>query len=440
MDQDSSYWADIRPIALTGDEVRDYAYKDSLEVVQNSPAYLDSLTEARRKIGPMDILINGWGFTNYRTKTSWRGESMLETLGFNPMEGFYVAPSVSHRWDWEEKGSLNIRGRLRYGFADEQLGGSVNVFWQRNPAQQEYWTLEGGRYPRQYGRYIQISPSLNTFYGMINHESFIRLYRSSYVRFSYSRQLLNGLSMRLGFQHEGRRNMSNNSEYSVFNQDRLYPDNLESPQFSVGAKAWVGSINLRFQPFNRYISTPKGKINMGSAWPRIGLSYRKAFAWGNDPVAYATLTASLSQTLNLKVLGSTQWRVSGGTFLENSRTELPDLFHFKGNETVFRRNRFDQFALMPYYAFASSEEYVEAHAEHAFGGYILNKVPFIRRLKLNEFVGIHALWQEGNQPYAELNFGIEARVFRFLPIRVDANLRLTQGSEADEWGWKLVLP
>ena len=95
---------------------------------------------------------------------------------------------------------------------------------------------------------------------------------------------------------------------------------------------------------------------------------------------------------------------------------------------------------MPYYAFASTADFIEGHAEHAFGGYILNKVPFVRRLKLNEFVGVHALWQEGNQPYAELNFGIEARVLRFLPIRIDANLRLTEGSAADQWGWKLVTP
>ena len=440
MEQDSVYWKEIRPIPLTGEEVRDYQYKDSLETVQNSPEYLDSLTEARRKIRPMDVLINGWSYRNYRTNTSWGVQSLLQTFGFNPMEGFYVAPSVTRRWDWEEKGSLSLRGQVRYGFADEQLGGSLRALWQSNPKKQEIWILEAGRLPKQFGTIKQIAPSVNFFYSMINHESFIRLYRSNYARLSYGRKLFNGFNLGLGFVHEQRSPMGNNSEYSVFNSDRTYQDNLENPQFSVGRDAWIGSLTLRFQPFNRYIGTPQGKMDMGSNWPRFFVSYRRAFDFGDNTVDYSLVEFSISQELNLKALGTTSWRLSGGRFLDENATELPDLFHFKGNETVIRNSRFSQFGLMPYYEFSSSRDYLEGHVEHSFGGFLLNKIPGIRKLKLNEYAGLHVLWQEELQPYAEANFGLEARLFKVLPLRVDANLRLSTGSSADKWGWKLVLP
>lgn len=438
--QDSSYWKEIRPIPLTGEEVRDYQYKDSLETVQNSPAYLDSLTEEDRRIRVRDILFGGWSFTNYRKKTSWYVESLLQTLGFNPMEGFYVAPSITHTWDWEEKGSLSIGGRIRYGFSSEEFNGRIRINWESNPRKDESWTLEGGRYPEEYSDISQISPAINTLYSLIGHESFIRYYRKTYAGLSYQREVFNGLDLELGFQHEQRDVMENTSEYSVFNRDRIYEENLESPRFAVGAEAWIGKIELRFQPFNRYISTPEGKFDIGSAWPEIKLAYQQAFDLGTDAVEFSKVQFSLFKETNLQVLGTTSWELSGGRFLTESRTELPDLFHFKGNETVVRNSQFAQFGLMPYYDFSSSRDYLEFHTEHSFGGFLLSKLPLIRRLKLNEYAGIHVLWQENLQPYAEANFGLEARIFKILPIRVDANLLLTSGSNANRWGWKLVLP
>jgi len=437
MEQDSSFWDVVRPIPLSDEELEDYSFKDSLEVVQNSPEYLDSLTKANRGIKPLDILITGYSFTNYRKKTTWQVESMLGTLGFNAMEGFWVAPAVSHTWDWEEEGSLEITGRVRYGFSSEHVNGQLGIQWVSNPARSTIWEMKGGVYPREFSDFSQITSFANASYALLHHRNFIRLYRSAFGAMSYSSEILNGLTFSGELYYDRRKQMVNTTEYSFFRNDQTYVPNFSFPDH----QAFTGTIKLRYQPFNRYISIPGGKINLGSRWPGLELVYRQTLGGdGEEWVDYRTLQLTLDQELSIGLLGNTRWRVTVGTFLDRNQTYLQDLFHFKGNETIIRSGTYDEFWLMPYYLLSTRNDYLEAHIEHSFGGFITNKIPLLRKLKLNEYLGFHALSLEGGTYYAEINFGLEKLIFKVLPIRIDANVRISGEAVGDKWGWKFVRP
>ncbi len=437
MEQDANFWDDARPIPLSDEEREDYSFKDSLEVVQNSPEYLDSLTAANRGIKPFDILITGYSFTNYRKKTTWQVESMLGTLGFNAMEGFWVAPAVSHTWDWEAEGSLKITGRVRYGFSNEQVNGQLGIEWVSNPARSTVWEISGGIYPREFSGFSQISSFDNASYALLLHRNFIRLYRSTSGYMKFGSEIWNGLTFTGELFYDRRRQMVNTTSYSLFRNDRTYVPNFSFPDH----QAFTGTIKLRYQPFNRYIRVPGGKINLGSRWPGLELAYRQTLGGdGEGWVDYRTLQLTLDQELSLGLLGNTRWRVTAGTFLDRNQTYLQDLFHFKGNETISRSGSFDEFWLMPYYVLSTHNNYLEAHVEHSFGGFITNKIPLLRRLKLNEYLGFHALSLEGGTYYAEINFGLEKLIFKALPVRIDANVRISGEAVGDKWGWKFVAP
>jgi len=436
--QDTSFWSEIRPIALSDEETRDYTFMDSLETVQNSPEYLDSLTEANSELKPFDILINGYTYRNYRKKTEWRLEALLATWGYNPMEGFYVAPALTREWEFENDRSLSISGRIRYGFSDQQINGTLSLAWLTNTRRNELWKLSGGRYPSQFSGYEQISPNLNRLYAVLTHESFIRLYRSNFGSLSYQRELFNGLRFSASTRYESRRNMENTSDYSIFNRDDMYEPNISIPSHD----AWIGEVQFRYQPFNRYISVPNDKINIGSRWPALSLTYTQTFDTGDEQTSdFSKIVFSLDQELRLGLLGNSQYRVSIGRFLTDDVLFFPDFFHFKGNETIIRDGNYDEFWLMPYYAASTQNEFLEAHYEHSFGGFIFNKLPFIRKLKLKEYAGVHLLAREGGRPYAELNIGLEKLLFKVFPFRIDFNLVLTDTDlGADRWGGKWVLP
>ncbi len=435
--QDSSYWELVRPIPLTVEEIEDYQFKDSLEVVQNSPEYLDSLTRANRSVKPLDLLISGYSYTNYRKNTSWEIESLLETLGFNPMEGFYVAPSVSHFWDFDKKGSFEIQGRVRYGFSSEDLSGQIRMRWVSSPARNTAWEFAGGIYPREFSDFSQIDGFINASYALLSHRSFIRLYRSSFGQLRFQSEVLNGLTFNAELLYDRRQQMVNQTEYSFFKEERTYVPNFSFPDH----QAFIGTITLRYQPFNRYISIPGEKINLGSTWPTIEMKYRQTLGGSGETWSdFSSLTLTLEHELSMGLLGNSQLRVTGGRFFQSDQTYLQDLFHFKGNETIIRDGTFDEFWLMPYYIFSTTTQFLEGHWEHSFGGFVMNKIPLLRRLKLNEYLGFHILKPDGDSHYAEMNFGLEKRIFKVLPLRVDVNVRVSGSPVSDKWGWKLALP
>ena len=92
-----------------------------------------------------------------------------------------------------------------------------------------------------------------------------------------------------------------------------------------------------------------------------------------------------------------------------------DYHHFNGNLTYWSAFGLQNFELLDYYTNSTNKQYLEVHYEHNFGGFILNKLPLIRKLKLNEDVGVHFISTPDLPQYAEFFFGIE----KLRLIRVD---------------------
>ena len=92
-----------------------------------------------------------------------------------------------------------------------------------------------------------------------------------------------------------------------------------------------------------------------------------------------------------------------------------DYSHFFGNQTVYSNFTFTSFQLLDYYASSTQNYFIEAHYEHDFSGFILNKFPLLRKLKLNELAGIHYLYTDKQPNYFEVFVGIE----KLRAVRVD---------------------
>ena len=91
-----------------------------------------------------------------------------------------------------------------------------------------------------------------------------------------------------------------------------------------------------------------------------------------------------------------------------------DFKYFLGNQTLFNTNDYlSSFRLLPYYTFSADKWFTEAHAEHHFNGFIINKIPLLKNLKIQEVVGGHLLMSNKLKQYYEINFGIE-NIFRVL--------------------------
>ena len=112
--------------------------------------------------------------------------------------------------------------------------------------------------------------------------------------------------------------------------------------------------------------------------------------------------------------GNTSFYLGAGKFINAAQLYFPDYKQFLGNEVFSYQSGISSFLLLDYYKFSTYTQYVEGHLEHNFSGFILNKLPLIRKLKLQEIVDANYLFTPTLKNYAELGVGLQYLGFRLM--------------------------
>ena len=163
---------------------------------------------------------------------------------------------------------------------------------------------------------------------------------------------------------------------------------------------------------------PKQRITVGSNYPTFTLTYSQGIPTIFDSKTdFGQLTLNIKDDVSLGVLGSFNYEAQAGTFLWNNYTSFADNFHFQTSPLLFAQTRLRQFLLLPYYQYSTTDNFAEIHAEHHFNGYIMNRIPLMKKLKWQLVAGVHYLYTPNTPNYTEVSVGFE-RIFKIL--RVDA--------------------
>lgn len=418
---DPDWWEGQRPLPLRDKEALDFRLKDSVARYQQSPAYLDSMTRAQRFPTSTQMLL-GYTWRNYRTGAEWHWNGLAES-GYNAIEGWFNATGLSYRKPFGARQQLTweTSGRLRYAYSPRRLHGTFTQALEG--AGFRPWRLAAtiGDYPAEFSDIPQVGNFANTFAALWHKRALIRMYEQRFVQLEGTWRLHPGLNLSVRAWHEQRLPLQNTATYSLRFRDREFEPNFDFQAHT----ATIGEVTLRYQPGSRYLRMPSGAQVLEARWPELELRYRTALPTTDLSPQYQQLRVTLRDEVDLGWLGTAQYRVSAGQFISHERSYLADAFHFHGGEAFFRMgDAYDQFFLMPYYAYADTRPFVEAHLENAFGLFWINKIPGIRKLKISEYLGAHGLWMEGRQPYLELNYGLEKRIFQAFKLRLDIHVFL----------------
>jgi hypothetical protein len=112
----------------------------------------------------------------------------------------------------------------------------------------------------------------------------------------------------------------------------------------------------------------------------------------------------------------------GGLFLKPSEYFM-DYYHFMGNQTHigYPADYNRSFLLMPYYRFSTNQDFAQVHLQHNFKGFVLGKIPLLRRLEWHLVGGFKYLTTDDGNTYRELHVGLDNLGFHvFRLLRVDA--------------------
>jgi hypothetical protein len=217
------------------------------------------------------------------------------------------------------------------------------------------------------------------------------------------------------FAHPANRQYTSNNPYTPTLDAPLFPEN----------QSFKVTFRTTYDFSNEYETYPAGRRYLPSPYPTIGFTFIKAIkdVFGSS-AAYNRASFDVSKSnIPMGMFGNTSFYAEAGKFINVKNIYYPDYKQFEGLEGSFYRPTLDRFLLLNYYQFSAPDKYAEGHIEHNFSGFITNKLPGIRKLKLQEIVDFNYLSTPQLKNYTEVAAGLQ-----YLNIRLMYGRSFNSGS------------
>ncbi|WP_300434436.1 DUF5686 and carboxypeptidase regulatory-like domain-containing protein [Christiangramia sp.] len=427
--KDSVFWEEKRPVPLTGEEIRDYIRKDSIQEKRSTKEYKDSVDLVRNKFEITDVLF-GYSYQNSWKNRNFSISAPISGIGFNTVQGWNtdITLTYTQRTGEDQENYWRIFSELDYGLSEEKLrlnGGFEKKF---NNYNKPFLRISGGIATEQINAREPISPLLNSISTILFERNYMKLYERNFVNVGYGQDITPGIRLFGELSWENRKPLINNTDHVIVDwEDRNYTSNNPLQPENFGSLPFDEHSIFRADFYTditfgqKYMSYPNGRYNADeSKYPKLKLAWEKGFGGSEKKYNFDQFKAQIRQELDLGNKGEFQYLINGGLFSNAENISLVDYQHFDANQTRIGFGSYvGKFNLMPYYNFNTNQNYAEFHAEHDFQGWVLGKLPLINKLNFNLVLGAHRLTTKGLNPYSEYSVGIDNLGFgkyRFLRL------------------------
>lgn len=434
---DESYWQQYRHEPLTATEVSVRNMIDTLKSIPVIKTYTEIMRIAvggYKKVGKIDL---GPYSSLYANNT---------VEGHRLQLGFKTNINFSDRWV--------LGGRLAYGSLDQRFKyrGSVRYI-----ASRKRWTELTASYTRDIDQ-VGLSESdlagnavfsTATKFGVL-----VKPYRYNQTKFGIQRQLFKGFRQKV---------LLNKREYQPIpgSFDFAYHTDLndQNSPLAVNFTSTEVILETRYAKDELFVQYDNDRLSLGTnKWPIFTLRYTHGFSGllGGD-FTYDKLLLNTRKDLKMGFFGTSNFSLTGE--YNFSTLPYPLLRVHIGNESIFYTNA--AFNLMNFSEFVS-DRYVSLKYEHHFEGFLLNRIPLMKKLKWRMLATSNILYgglkesnrtiipledingnpveQPGyfnpNTPYVELGYGIE-NILKVIRIEGIHRLSYLDGPDVDKFGIKV---
>jgi hypothetical protein len=413
---EDDYWEKQRHDPLSEEELLVFQMVDTLKNIPVIKFYSESLLFLASGYHPVGKLDLG----------PWTG-----LFNYNNIEG--VRLGIGARTNYKFSKKWVFEGYVAHGFADQEwkYDASVTRILDRNK-----WTtvtLRSQKEIDQVGLKLDDLQNNAVFLAANRFGTLRRPYYSHDQSFTFQRDLFKGFTFSGSLKHA--------KFEPVYDFHFLEKDSRE---FRDRFQYTEAKVSLRYGRDEVFLINDNYRISLDpSRWPVFTFDYAKGIpALGGD-ISYDKYSLSVYQKLNMGMLGVSRYELNGGMIA--GEVPYPLLENHLGNETLFYTTA--AYNLMDFFEFAS-DRYASLRYRHHFEGFLLNKIPLIKKLKWRAVANANVLYGsvsdknilnsptvgpqgqdlttfgklDPSVPYVEVGYGIE-NIFKF--FRVDAFHRLT---------------
>lgn len=431
-------WATMRPEPLKENEKSTY---DNIAHLQTMPSFqrfmdLSALILSGYKqagpfeIGPVNTFYSYNPVEGLRLRLGGRTTEQLSTRFFSEVYGAYGFNDK--KWKYFVSGTYSLNNKSVYTFPQHYLRASV----QRDT-----------KIPGQNLEFVQED---NLLLSIKRGENESYLYNDTY---------------KLEYKVEFENNLSISSEMSMWNQkpagvlsytqtndigEKIKFNELNTTEFSVG---------LRYAPNEQYYQGKLYRTPIMNKYPIFNLKYTaglKGVLRGEH--SYHNFSAHIFKRVYLSQFGYADVDLEG-SYILGKNIPFPLLTIHRANQTYAYQLR--SYNLMNFLEFIS-DHHVSTNIQYYMNGFLLNKIPLVRALKLREVFSFKAVygglrdennpnynprvfdWQTntdgeissftfGKEPYMEASAGL-ANIFKLLRVDVVRRLNYLDHPQVTKWG------
>jgi|CXWL01.1.fsa_nt_gi hypothetical protein len=409
--KDSTFWKSVRTEPLSRQQELYTRYQDSIYRYMRSVAYLDSMDRVLNKITWKKMLIFGQVFNDHRKERMWilpPITSLIQPVSFG---GTRLKLAGAYRKTFPSRKKLAVEADVSYGFRNHDVNGTVGLQRLYNPFNKGEFSIRAGR------NFEFIYPG-DAWVNVLKRSN---IYLNNSLELTHGVDILNGIRILNKFEVAFRRSVA---DYKVGNNaDSIFGISNEPPVEFDPYNATYNEIKLFFTPKLRYIREPKEKIYLGSKWPTFYVTWRKGvpklFA---SKIDFDYLEFGLEHHINLGVAGQTAYIIKTGDFVNTRELRIIDYKFMRQGDPLFFQNPQKSFQALDS-SFPVFDRFYQGNLVHEFNGFLINRVPFFKKLKLQEIAGGGFLiTKDRSLRYFEFFTGIE-RVFKW-PFNPLARVKL----------------
>jgi Family of unknown function (DUF5686)/CarboxypepD_reg-like domain len=432
-----SFWVASRHKPLSAAEAKVYANIDSLSHMKSFQRTMDYVTLALagyKQAGPFEV---GPVSTFY---------------SFNPVEGFRLR--FGGRSTPRFSKNIFLENYLAYGFKDEKFKYYLAAAYSFNHKSIYSYPLNYLRFSYQYdtkipGQELQFVAEDNFLLSFKRGDNNKWLYNSIF-KAEYVREFGKNLSYSLGFK-----NWKQTAAGSIVYEKAGSRDNVIIPDITTTEL----SAEIRWAPNEQFYQGKVYRVPIFNKYPIFKLRYTAGIkGLVNGEYNFHALNLNIFKRVYLSQLGYADVVAEGGYIF--GQLPYPLLNIHRANQTY--SYQLNSYNLMNFLEFVS-DHYASVNMDYYFNGFIFNKIPLLKKLKLREVVSGKILYggirDENNpdknnavfkfptdeatnnqttfslnqKPYIEVSAGI-ANIFKLVRIDLVKRLTYSENPNVSQWG------
>lgn len=410
-EKDSTFWKSVRTEPLSKQQELYTKYQDSVYAYQHTEAYLDSIDRVLNKVTWKKMLIFGQIFNDHKKERMWilpPITSVIQPISFG---GARLHLSGAYRKTYPNRKNLSVEADVSYGFRNSDVNGALSIRRKYNP-------FNSGQFKVSVSRNFEFIYSGDAWVNVLKRSN---IYLNNSLELEHELQIVNGVHLMNTLQVALRRSVAHykvgtntNSIFGIHNEPAVDFDPYN---------ATYNEVKLYLTPKLKYIRDAREKIFLGSKWPTFYTIWRKGVPkLFNSKIDFDYLEFGLIQSINLGVIGNTSYIVKSGDFLNTKDLRIIDYKFMRRGDPLLFQNPQKSFQALDS-TFPVFKRYYQGNLVHEFNGFLVNKIPFMKKLKIQEIAGGGFLIApERDLKYLEFFTGLE-RVFKW-PFNPLARVKL----------------